>query len=67
MQRSESVIQYLVNLGIPRTMLEATAMGSSVPLADESSPTERELNRRVDFQVLVRRCRESPGTPATIR
>jgi outer membrane protein OmpA-like peptidoglycan-associated protein len=66
-QRSDAVVQYLASLGIPATMLESTAMGSSQPLADESSASERELNRRVDFQVLVRRCRDMPVTPSSIR
>ncbi len=56
LQRAQSVINFLVTLGVPATLLEPVAMGDRVPLADESSPTEREMNRRVDFTVLVRRC-----------
>ena len=62
-ERAESVIRYLVSLGVPETMFEPQGMGSTMPLADESSASERELNRRVDFQVLVRRCRTGSTVP----
>lgn len=63
LQRAQAVVNHLISLGVPATMLEAVGRGSTQPLADESSDTERELNRRVVFTALIRRCQTGVGYP----
>ena len=64
-QRSEAVALALVEMGVPREMMETVGYGSTQPRANEAcesrqarSATElsRQTNRRVEFSILV--CRE---------
>lgn len=64
-QRAETVAMALVEMGVPREMLETVGYGSEQPRANEAcenrqarSATElsRQTNRRVEFSILV--CRE---------
>ena len=49
LQRAESVVDYLVmNFGIERSRLFAKGYGSTRPIADNSSPEGRQLNRRIN-------------------
>ena len=61
-QRAETVAMELVNMGVPREMLETVGYGSTQPRANEAcenrqarSQTElsRQTNRRVEFSLLV--------------
>jgi outer membrane protein OmpA-like peptidoglycan-associated protein len=49
--RAQSVMQYLINKGIAAKMLSALGRGSSQPIADNSSISGQDKNRRVEFKV----------------
>jgi outer membrane protein OmpA-like peptidoglycan-associated protein len=64
-QRAEVVAMALVEMGVPREMLETVGYGSNQPRANEACETRqarsqtelsRQTNRRVEFSILV--CRE---------
>ncbi len=64
-QRAENVAHALVEMGVPRELIETVGYGSTQPRANEAcasqegrSQTElsRQTNRRVEFSILV--CRE---------
>lgn len=64
-QRSENVALALVEMGVPREMIETVGYGSTQPRANEacesrgarqSTELSRQTNRRVEFSILV--CRE---------
>jgi OOP family OmpA-OmpF porin len=50
--RANSVLQFLVSLGIDRSRLVARGYGEGQPVADNGSAAGRERNRRVEFNVL---------------
>lgn len=52
--RAEKVIDFLVSRGVPSHPLSTQAMGASRPIAQENSEQDREKNRRVSFQILLR-------------
>jgi OOP family OmpA-OmpF porin len=52
--RADQVASYLEAGGISRANLVVRGVGSSRPLVAETSNRDRELNRRVDFTVVVR-------------
>lgn len=60
--RAEAVALTLVELGVPRTLLETVGYGSEQPRANEDcarrnrDELSRQTNRRVEFSILV--CRE---------
>ncbi|MCZ7682618.1 MAG: OmpA family protein [Sandaracinaceae bacterium] len=60
--RAETVAIALVELGVPREMLETVGFGSTQPRANEAceerrtEELSRQTNRRVEFSILV--CRE---------
>jgi len=65
-QRAENVALALVEMGVPRELIETVGYGSTQPRANEAcesregrSQTElsRQTNRRVEFSILV--CREA--------
>jgi outer membrane protein OmpA-like peptidoglycan-associated protein/tetratricopeptide (TPR) repeat protein len=52
-QRAQSVVDYLVGLGMNRSRVQAQGYGEEKPLASNDDEREgRELNRRVEFTVL---------------
>jgi OOP family OmpA-OmpF porin len=51
-QRAESVLQFLASQGIERSRLVARGYGETEPVADNGSPSGRDRNRRVEFNVL---------------
>ncbi len=64
-QRAENVALALVEMGVPREMIETVGYGSTQPRANEacesrsarqSTELSRQTNRRVEFSILV--CRE---------
>lgn len=64
-QRSEVVAMALVEMGVPREMMETVGYGSTQPRANEACETResrsqtelsRQTNRRVEFSILV--CRD---------
>ena len=51
-RRAASVMNYLANQGVPSAKMMAEGRGESEPLADNSTASGRERNRRVEFQVV---------------
>jgi len=50
-KRADAVRDYLVNAGVPDANIVARGLGKSDPVADNSSPAGRKLNRRVEMIV----------------
>jgi outer membrane protein OmpA-like peptidoglycan-associated protein len=50
--RAESVMTYLVSLGIDRQRIESIGYGDGRPVAPNLTGRGRELNRRVEFIVV---------------
>jgi len=50
-QRAESVRSYLVDQGLTQTHVTARGFGKSMPVVDNSTPTNRQKNRRVEIVV----------------
>ncbi|MCH7501747.1 MAG: OmpA family protein [Proteobacteria bacterium] len=48
--RAQAVENYLVRAGVEPGHLSAAGAGSSVPIADNSTPRGRSLNRRIEFK-----------------
>jgi outer membrane protein OmpA-like peptidoglycan-associated protein len=59
-ERAGAVVEYLVSRGVPRERLEAAGLGSSRPVADNSSAEGRANNRRVEI-VLKNRMTARPN------
>ncbi|OYT68226.1 MAG: hypothetical protein CFK48_12330, partial [Armatimonadetes bacterium CP1_7O] len=51
-ERAINVRQYLIRKGISPDRLEAVGHGNTQPIADNSTPEGRALNRRVEFEVI---------------
>jgi len=51
-QREQSVLNQLIARGVPREMIEAAHQGERQPIADNSSSAGRDLNRRVEIQLV---------------
>jgi len=51
-KRAESVVEFLVNLGIDPNRLEAKGFGPTRPLASNSTAVGRAQNRRVEFHIV---------------
>ena len=51
-QRAQSVKNYLVNQQIQGSRLQITGYGESRPLTDNSTASNRSLNRRVEIQII---------------
>ena len=47
--RAESVLNYFVSRGIPKSRFEVVGMGSKNPVADNKTPEGRAKNRRVEI------------------
>jgi OOP family OmpA-OmpF porin len=52
--RAASVMDFLIENGIPRGRLTAVGFGETRPVADNGKPEGRASNRRVEFRVLTR-------------
>lgn len=52
--RAKAVVDYLVNHGISEKRLQWNGYGKGQPVADNSTPEGRQLNRRVEYRVLSR-------------
>jgi len=52
LQRAQAVADYLARGGISHDRLLVTGVGSSFPIADNSSEPGRNLNRRIEFEML---------------
>jgi peptidoglycan-associated lipoprotein len=51
-RRAQTVLDYLVRLGIDPARLQTVSFGPTRPLRDGSDPTAHALNRRVEFRVM---------------
>jgi len=49
--RAQAVADHIANNGIDRARLEVDGLGSSLPIADNSTAQGRELNRRIEFEL----------------
>lgn len=50
-ERAQAVASFLVDHGVPQDRLTTEGLGSSQPIADNSTPAGRAMNRRVDIVV----------------
>ena len=53
-RRADAVMTALIELGVPANRMNAVAFGEEMPIASNSTPTGRQLNRRVEI-VFARR------------
>lgn len=51
-KRGEAAFDYLVKKGIDKSSLVVNALGESKPIATNTNPAGRQLNRRVEFYIL---------------
>lgn len=51
-RRSQSVVDYLIEKGIPKDQFVAKGYGEAVPVATNETKEGRQLNRRVEFKIL---------------
>ncbi len=52
LNRANAVKEYLIQLGIDATRLEAIGFGSTKPKVDNTSEENRKMNRRTDFLII---------------
>ena len=66
-QRAEAVVQYLaVQHKIPlRRFVTPMGYGKTESVADNTTPTGRQQNRRVEVKMIINRGLNQPGTPAS--
>lgn len=50
--RAQVIVNYLINRGISSNRLKATGYGGSRPVNSNTYPTDRRLNRRIEFTIL---------------
>jgi outer membrane protein OmpA-like peptidoglycan-associated protein len=51
-QRAESILEYIIYFGyVPRARVEAEGYGNSMPIVEELTEEDRQLNRRVEFEL----------------
>ena len=50
-RRANSVVNYLVSLGLVKSRLYAMGVGEKEPVADNNTDTGRAKNRRVEFAI----------------
>lgn len=51
-QRAQSVVDYLVSIGVPPTHLVAKGYGKTQPIASNKNKEGRQLNRRVEAKII---------------
>lgn len=51
-RRAQSVVDYLVGRGTDRDRLQAVGFGETVPIADNDTEEGRQINRRIEFELL---------------
>ncbi len=52
LQRANAVREYLVTKGVNKSLLSTNGLGSTKPVADNSTEDGRRRNRRIEFEVL---------------
>jgi outer membrane protein OmpA-like peptidoglycan-associated protein len=52
-QRAESVVAYLLDIGVPSKQLKPKGYGKSSPRVPNTNELNRKKNRRVEFQLLT--------------
>jgi outer membrane protein OmpA-like peptidoglycan-associated protein len=51
-KRANAILEYIVYFGnVPRARVEAEGYGSSMPIVEERTEADRQLNRRVEFEL----------------
>ena len=50
-RRCQAVYDYLIGIGVPETRLAFSGFSEESPIADNSSASGRQYNRRVEFEV----------------
>lgn len=51
-RRANAILEYIVYFGnVPRARVEAEGYGSSMPIVEERTEADRQLNRRVEFEL----------------
>jgi OmpA-OmpF porin, OOP family len=51
-KRAQSVYNYLIENGVSETQLTTRGYGSQQPIADNSTETGRQMNRRIEFTII---------------
>ncbi|WP_338812877.1 OmpA family protein [Bernardetia sp. Wsw4-3y2] len=51
-KRATSVVDYLINAGIPKTQLVIKGFGEVKPQVENNSPENKAKNRRIEFEIL---------------
>jgi outer membrane protein OmpA-like peptidoglycan-associated protein len=51
-RRAETVVQYLIQQGIPKNRLQAKGYGSAQPIAENNTAEGRAKNRRSEMKIL---------------
>ncbi|MFC5407800.1 OmpA family protein [Larkinella bovis] len=51
-KRAQSVVEYLVNAGIPVARIKSAGYGETRPVAPNTSDENRKLNRRIEWKIL---------------
>jgi OOP family OmpA-OmpF porin len=60
-KRAEAVMKYLTTKGIDPSRLTAKGFGPDLPIADNTKPAGRQLNRRVEFHIAKKAAPPSPA------
>ena len=50
-RRADSVARYLISRGVPSARIQTQGMGEGYPVADNTTPEGRALNRRVEIKI----------------
>lgn len=54
-RRGDAAMKYLMNKGVPESAFVIKGVGETAPIASNANPTGRQLNRRVEFQLVGER------------
>jgi outer membrane protein OmpA-like peptidoglycan-associated protein len=49
--RARSCMEYLLSKGIPTNRVTSQGYGETVPVVENDTPENRQLNRRVEFKI----------------
>jgi outer membrane protein OmpA-like peptidoglycan-associated protein len=50
--RAKSCVEYIISKGVPASRIVSKGYGESMPVADNETDENRQLNRRVEFKIM---------------